>query len=88
MENEKVKSMTNLADSGQDAFVTDWAEFVKIDFYEKGVSKKYLNSADAEYILGKGVTDMIEDGAYSKTTLDLLATLRVNHPRSEDNANV
>ena len=88
MANEKVASMTNLADSGQDAFVADWAEFVKLDFYEKGVSKKFLNSADAEYVLGKGVTDMVEDGVYTKTTLDLLATLRVNHPHSEDNENV
>lgn len=88
MANEKVKSMTNLADSGQDAFVGDWTEFVKTDFYEKGVSKKFLNSAVAEYILGKGVTDMVEDGVYSTTTLELLKTLRVNHPHSEDQENV
>ena len=84
MYSEKVASMTNLADSGQDAFVADWTEYAKIDLHEQGISKRFLNSAEAEYILGKAVTDLVEDGNYSKTTLNLIATLRVNHPRSED----
>ena len=88
MANEKIANMTNLADSGQDAFIADWTEYVKIDLYEQGISKRFLNSAEAEYILGKAVTDLIEDGNYSTTTLKLIATLRVNHPHSEDNGNV
>lgn len=88
MANEKVKSMTNLADSGQDAFAADWTEYAKIDLHEQGISKRFLNSAEAEYILGKAVTDLIEDGNYSTTTLRLIATLRVNHPHSEDSSNV
>ena len=88
MANEKVASMANLADSGQDAFVADWTEYAKIDLYEKGISNRFLNSASAEYILGKAVTDLIEDGNYSKTTESLIATLRVNHPHSEDNEDV
>lgn len=88
MFSEKVASMTNLADSGQDAFVADWTEYAKIDLYEKGISKRFLNSADAEYILGKAVTDLIEDGNYTRTTENLIATLRVNHPHSEDRTDV
>lgn len=84
MANEKIKIMTNLADSGQDAFVEDWGEFAKITLHEMGVSSKFLNSAEAEYILGKVVTDLIEDGNISKTSEMLIATLRANHPHSED----
>ena len=85
MANEKVATMTNLADSGQDAFVAAWTEYVKVDWHEQGVSNKFLNSAAAEYILGRAVTDMIEDGNYSPSTMRLFNALRVNHPHSEDN---
>lgn len=79
-----IANMTNLADSGQDKFVQDWAEGAKVMLYEQGISKKYLNSTDAEYILAKAVTDLIEDGDFTSTTLALIATLRVNHPHTED----
>lgn len=81
---EKIKNMTNLADSGQDAFVEDWSQLAKITLHEMGVSNKFLNSNEAEYILGKVVTDLIEDGNLSKTSEMLIATLRINHPHSED----
>lgn len=84
MTNEVIKTMTNLADSGQDDFVRDWAEMARITLYEQGVSNAFLNSNEAEYILAKVVTDLIEDGDLSKTTLQIIATLRVNHPHSED----
>lgn len=84
MANEIVKNMTNLADSGQDEFVRDWAEYAKLKAYEQGISKKFLNSPDAEYFLGKAVTDLVEDGGFSGDLKDLIATLRVNHPHSED----
>lgn len=84
MANEIIKTMTNLADSGQDDFVNDWAEMARITLYEQGVSYAFLNSEEAEYILAKAVTDLIEDGNLSNTTLSILATLRVNHPHSED----
>lgn len=86
MANEKIKIMTNLADSGQDEFVDNWAELAKQTLYEKGVSKKYINSADSEYIIAKIVTDLIEDGDLSNMTNDMIATLRVNHSHDEDNA--
>lgn len=79
-----VANMTNLADSGQDAFVTDWTEYAKTLLYEMGISNAYINSAQGSYVLGKAVTDLIEDGNLSKTTEELIATLRVNHPHSED----
>lgn len=79
-----IANMTNLADSGQDAFVEDWTEYAKQTLYEMGVSNKYINSVNAAYILAKVVTDLIEDGNLSKTTNDMIATLRVNHPHSED----
>ena len=84
MANEKIKVMTNLADSGQDEFVQDWAKMAEIALYEQGISHSFLASEDAEYIKAKAVTDLIEDGDFSKTTLSLIATLRVNHPHSED----
>lgn len=84
MANEKIKTMTNLADSGQDDFVADWAEMAKIALHEQGISNSFLASSKAEYIIAKAVTDLIDDGQFSKTTLDLIATLRVNHPHSED----
>lgn len=88
MANDVIKTMTNLAGSGQDDFVEDWARMAKTTLYEQGVSNAFLNSADAEYILAKVVTDLIEDGELSKTTQQLIATLRVNHPHTEDGDNV
>ena len=84
MPNEILATMTNLADSGQDDFVADWGQMAQIALYEQGISNAYLSSADAEYIIAKAVTDLIEDGTFSNTTLSLIATLRVNHPHSED----
>lgn len=88
MQNEIIANMTNLADSGQDAFVENYAELAKITLYEQGVSKKFINSVEASYILAKIVTDLVEDGNLSKTAESLIATLRVNHPHSEDNSDV
>lgn len=84
MANEKVKVMTNLADSGQDDFVDNWVEMAKVTLYEQGVSHSYIESSDCEYLLAKVVTDLIEDGNLSSTTLSIIATIRVNHPHSED----
>lgn len=88
MQKEIVANMTNLADSGQDAFIEYYTELAKQTLYEMGVSLKYLNSEAASYILAKVVTDLIDDGNVSKTSEMLIATLRVNHPHSEDNSNV
>ena len=44
MENENqnvIGVMTNLADSGQDEFVQDWAQMAKTMLYEQGVSNIY-----------------------------------------------
>ncbi len=79
-----IARMTNLAESGQDAFVDDWANMARTSLYEQGVSHAFLDSSDADYIIAKAVTDLIEDGNFSQTTLSLIATLRVNHPHSED----
>lgn len=84
MQNEIIANMTNLGDSGQDAFTKNWTEYAKLKLYEQGVSKKFINSTDAAYVLGKAVTDLVEDGGFSKDLIDLLATLRINHPHSED----
>lgn len=80
--------MNNLADSGQDAFIGDYTELAKQLLYEMGISNKYLNSEAASYILSKVVTDLLEDGNLSITANAFIATLRINHPRSEDNSNV
>ena len=56
-----IGTMTNLADSGQDDFVNDWVQMAKQMLYEQGVSNTYLNSANAQYILAKAVTDLVED---------------------------
>ena len=85
---EIVANMTNLADSGQDKFVENYTELAKQTLYEMGVSKKYVDSENAAYILAKVVTDLVEDGNLSNTTNALIATLRINHPHSEDKANV
>ena len=84
MANEIIKNMTNLADSGQDQFVANWKEMAKITLHEMGVSNAFLTSSNAEYILAKAVTDLIEDGDLTATTRAIIATLRVNHPHSED----
>lgn len=84
MQNEIIANMTNLADSGQDNFVRDWAELAKLMLYEKGVSNKFINSPNAAYFLAKIVTDMVEDGTLSKAAETMIASLRVNHPHSED----
>jgi hypothetical protein len=84
MQNEIIANMTNLGDSGQDEFVQNWAEYAKLTLYEKGVSKKFINTEDAAYILAKIVTDIVEDGELSKTAENMIATLRINHPHSED----
>lgn len=86
-DNTIIKNMTNLEGSGQDTFVENWTEFAKETIYEMGVSRTYIESNAASYILAKIVTDLIEDGNLSKTTVDMIATLRVNHPHSEDEAN-
>jgi hypothetical protein len=85
MANENIiGTMTNLADSGQDEFVQDWTQMAKTMLYEQGISNTYLTSNDAQYLLAKAVTDLIEDGNFTSTTLSLIATLRINHPHSED----
>lgn len=83
--NNIIANMTNLADSGQDDFVQNWTEMAKILLYEQGISNTFLVSTNAQYILAKAVTDLIEDGNLSNTTLSMVATLRANHPHSEDN---
>lgn len=89
MENENIIGiMTNLADSGQDEFVNNWTQAAIQMLYEQGISMAYLSSNNAQYIIAKAVTDLIEDGGFSATTISLIATLRANHPHSEDSANV
>lgn len=83
-EREIISSMTNIADSGQDGFAADWTEFAKNLLRERGVSAKYIASPASAYILGKIVTDMVEDGDLSGVTESMIASLRVNHPVSED----
>lgn len=84
MANEIIKNMTNLADSGQDEFVENWTEMAKTMLYEQGISNTFLDSQQAQYLLAKAVTDLVEDGNFTSTTLSLIATLRANHPHSED----
>ncbi|MBQ6447088.1 MAG: hypothetical protein IJJ10_06450 [Bacillus sp. (in: Bacteria)] len=80
----KIETMLNLADSGQDQFVEYWAGMAYNALYEQGISHAYLDKDDATGIIAKATTDLIEDGNLSTTTLSLIATLRVNHPHSED----
>lgn len=82
--NEIVSNMTNIGDSGQDGFASDWSEFAKNLLRGRGVSEKYIKSEASAYILGKIVNDMVEDGELSKTAKEFVADLRVNHPKSED----
>lgn len=88
MANEIIKTMTNLGDSGQDEFVKNWSELAKITLYEQGISNTFLNSTNADYIIAKVVTDLVEDGNLSNFTMELIKTLRVNHSHSEDVVNV
>ena len=88
MQKDIIANMTNLADSGQDTFVENWTELAKITLYEQGISNKFLSSNEAAYVLAKVVTDLVDDGNLSTTTMALIATLRVNHSHSEDVANV
>lgn len=81
---EIISNMSNVGDSGQDAFVTDWSEFAKELLRSRGVSEKYINSTASAYILAKIVTDMIEDGELSKVSETFIASLRVNHSKRED----
>lgn len=81
---EIIASMTNLADSGQDQFVENYTQLAYNTLYEMGISKTYLDSNAASYILAKVVTDYVEDGNLSNTTLSLIASLRTNHSHSED----
>ena len=85
---EIINNMTNLADSGQDPFVDNWSEYARTQLYEQGVSHTFINSAKADYIVAKMVTDLVEDGELSSTTLSMIATLRVNHPHTEDTDHV
>ena len=82
--NEIISNMANVGDSGQDAFVDDWAEFAKELLRSRGISEKYINSTSSAYILAKIVTDMIENGELSRVAETLIASLRVNHPKRED----
>lgn len=88
MQNDIIANMTNLGDSGQDKFIKNWTEYAKLTLYEQGVSKKFIDSEGAAYILAKIVTDIVEDGTLSKVAESMIATLRVNHPHSEDLSNV
>lgn len=83
-DNTKIARMNNLADSGQDDFVADWAEMARTALYEQGVSHAFLAKPEADYIVAKAVTDLVEDGNLTATTMSLVATLRTNHPHSED----
>ncbi len=83
--NEIISNMTNIGDSGQDGFVADWSEFAKNLLRERGVSETYINSSASAYILAKIVTDIVEDGELSKVSETFISSLRVNHPKSEDN---
>lgn len=85
---ETIARMTNLGESGQDSFVSDWATMAQTSLYEQGISRTYLESDEASYIIAKAVTDLIEDGDLSTTTLSIVNTLRVNHPHTEDGDNV
>lgn len=79
-----IASMTNLEGSGQDTFVGNYSELAYNTLYEMGISNAYLTSNKASYILAKVVTDLVEDGNLSNTTNALIASLRTNHPHSED----
>ena len=79
-----IANMTNLEGSGQDTFVENYTQLAYNTLYEMGISNTYLTSDAAAYILAKVVTDLVEDSNLSTTTLSLIASLRTNHPHSED----
>lgn len=79
-----IANMTNLGDSGQNTFVDNYSKLAYNILYEMGISKKYLDSNEANYIIAKVVTDLVEDSSLSTTTNSLIATLRTNHTHSED----
>lgn len=81
---EIISNMTNVGDSGQDDFVADWSELAKDILRERGVSEKYINGPRSAYILAKIITDMVEGGELSKASETFIASLRINHPKSED----
>ena len=81
---EIISNMTNVGDSGQDGFVSDWTEFAKNLLRERGVSERYINGDTSAYILAKIVTDMVETGELSKTSESIISSLRINHPKRED----
>lgn len=82
---EKIKTMTNLADSGQDDFVTYWANYACLMLYEQGVSQTFISSDNSNGIIASIVTELIDNnGEISNTTRDLIKSLRVGHPHSED----
>ena len=86
---EIVANLTNLEGSGQDKFTEDKARQAYIILYENGISKKFLNSEDGAYIIGKVVEDLLDAGGITSfTDKYLLAPIRVNHPHSEDTENV
>ena len=80
-----IANMTNLEGSGQDTFVENYTQLAYNTLYEMGISNTYLTSDAAAYILAKVVTDLVEDSNLSTTTLSLIASLRTNHPHTEDN---
>lgn len=80
---EIVASISNL--DSNDKFTEDKTTQAKIILYENGISKKYLDSEDGAYIIGKVVEDLIDAGGITPfTDKYLLAPIRVNHPHSED----
>lgn len=79
-----IASMTNLEGSDQNQFVENYTQLAYNTLYEMGISNAYLTSNAAAYVLAKVVTDYVEDGNLSNTTLSLIASLRTNHPHSED----
>lgn len=81
---EIISNMTNIGDSGQDSFVSDYTELAKNLLRGRGVSEKCINSKDSAYILAKIVTDIVDNGELSKISESIIASLRVNHPKSED----
>jgi len=85
---ETIARMTNLGESGQDNFVENWAIMAQNTLYEQGISRTYLESDEASYIIAKAVTDLVDDGDFSTTTISIINTLRVNHPHEEDSIDV
>jgi hypothetical protein len=84
---EIVASTSNL--NSNDQFTEDKATQAKIILYQNGISKKFLDSEEGAYIIGKVVEDLIDAGGITTfTDKYILAPIRVNHPHREDKANV